>query len=151
MKDREYQKAEHRERIATLTKAFNPTLNLLQQITLMYTSSGKTIANAHKKQIQTLTDNMFVQAIPVLKRPDFSALGTVLNSNQIKMYPLEGNNLVKFVFNNESRSIHVYDMKTKRAISLTQNNLGNVTVTTSKFQLVNGISDLETNWKKLTA
>ncbi len=149
MKIREYLKPEYLPIRKQLDYELKNTLVYLQQAVLVYSKiqQNKDTSNTAQKTLRILTDNLFGKAIPVIKSQNFSNLGKVQNSDQIKMYPYGSDSIVKFVFTSESRTLHLYNEKSKQAISLTDHITGGITVTVTKFQLIHGINDLERNWK----
>lgn len=143
MKQREYLKSENRNVLQNVEKGMKAPVTYLQQILLVYQGQRD------RKVLKTLSDKMFRSAFPLLKNPVYSALGSVQNSNQIKLYPYGNTGILKFDFKGDSRTVHLYNTRKHTVISITDRVDGDVTVSTSTFQLIQGIADMENNWKKL--
>lgn len=143
MVQREYLNPEYATILNSVEKSMKTPMNYLQQIVLVY--SG----HKDKKVLKNLSDKLFRSAFPLLKNPTYSALGKVQNSQQIKLYPYGRSGIIKFDFKGDSRNVHLYNLQKNTVISVSDSVDGDVTVSTSTFQLIQGITDMEQNWKKV--
>lgn len=139
--DREY--LSKTDTLNKINRLFNNTLNSFQKIIVVYNENDK-------EKLKQEVDKLFQTCTSPVKSDVFVRnLGKCTNSNQVLMYPLGTNKILKMDFSKgDVRTLHIYDLNEYKTFSLSQSSK-NITLASTPFKLIHGINDMDNNWSKL--
>lgn len=146
--DREYLK--NKVALETVSNCFNGTINKFQQLILVYSQLEKSNQLKNNKiKIKELAEKIFEETIVNIKTNDLRKLGSINSNPQLFMYPIGVDKIIKIDFSKgDVRTIHIYEIRNQKTYSLSQSAMG-VTLTSTPFQKIYGIQEMDNNWKVL--
>lgn len=152
--EREYLKDYNKERFERCSESFNPFMKEFQAMLHAHTvlsSKRKQLDKrsllVEEKKFKGVVDKLFEQGISTIKESSLKRIGAITQSNQVLMYPYFKEAIIKFDFSKGTvRTIHIYNNVNKLCYSLSQS-VDTITVTSTPYQRIYGIVDMESNWK----
>lgn len=146
--ERNFNKEYCKNYLRIVDNTFSNTVKSVISTGVKYSSFGNKLTKQQHSMLNKEVSHIFSGLTPILLQSKMVILGSIPQSTQIRLFPLEGNKIIKCKFSMEKRDIYLYDENTKVVITLTESKNGKTTVTTSKYQNISNIVDMDNNWTK---